>query len=80
MVKRLPPEEGEAPNPEFDGAGAPNAFEEPNPDGGNPAFGVAGEAGCDPNMKEVLTPAPEAGLVNGEGCPNVKGLLGLEPF
>jgi len=56
MVKRLPPEEGGAPNPEFDGAGAPNPFEEPNPDGGNPTFGVAGEAGCDPNMNEVLAP------------------------
>lgn len=81
MVNRFPPdEEGGAPNPLFDGAGAPNGFDElPDPDGGSPAFGVAGEAGWDPNMNEL--PVPEPGLVaNGEGWPNVEGLLGVEPF
>jgi hypothetical protein len=68
MVNRFPPEGGAgAPNPEFDGTGAPNGFDEPNPVEGNPALGVAGEAGCDPNKNGLPLPEPEAELANGEG-------------
>jgi hypothetical protein len=88
MVNKLPPAEGAegAPNPALEDTWAPKGLEvdEPNPDDGSPAVGVAGDAGWDPNTNGLLPPEPEAGVTanendDDEGWLNVEEVL-VESF